>query len=496
MLLASTSIGQSLSSFFAAVGQFFADLEAVHWGTLALGLLFFGLNLTLRSRAFFNSLRAAYPASVIKWRRIWGAYFAAVGFNNVVPARGGDMIKLFLARSSIPGSSYPTVAAAFFVEAVFDVTVGVFVLIFAFTRGVFPKPPDFSKLNSFDISYLAAHFRFTLFLITALAILALVAFAVLSVRARAFWVRVRQGMTILSDRPRYLREVASLQALGWLCRAAAFWFMLDAFRVGGSVTNVLLVFGVNQVAGAVPFTPGGAGVQQALLVKVFATSAPTAVVAAYSVGQQLAIAVVHGADRPRRGGLHLPLPLVRGSAPRRSCLTRRRAGGGARRGAAGRGPSVRRSSAGPAPPSQPADALLKPLARLAHEGDGLGEHAGHHRADLLCLGLGVALQVDPLDGGDRHVDRQLDRVIRPGKFLVALHLFGEFGQAPLQLLGIAEQISKAAALHTVILAAPKLVRRLPCRCRAKARSPSSSPARPIGAVASACRRSPAGSSTS
>jgi hypothetical protein len=51
------------------------------------------------------------------------------------------------------------------------------------------------------------------------------------------------------------------------------------------------VFGVNQVAGAVPFTPGGAGVQQALLVKVFQHSASTAVVAAYSVGQQLAIAV-------------------------------------------------------------------------------------------------------------------------------------------------------------------------------------------------------------
>ncbi len=53
---------------------------------------------------------------------------------------------------------------------------------------------------------------------------------------------------------------------------------------------MLLVFGVNQVAGAVPFTPGGAGVQQALLVKVFAKNAPTAVVAAYSVGQQIAIA--------------------------------------------------------------------------------------------------------------------------------------------------------------------------------------------------------------
>ena len=290
MPLASASLGQSISSFFDAVGQFFSDLAAVHWGALVLGLAFFGLNLTLRSRGFFNSLRAAYPAVSFQWRRIWGAYFAAVGFNNVVPARGGDVIKLFLTRSSIPGSRYPTVAAAFFVESIFDASVGVLVLIFAFTQGVFPKPPDFSKLSSFDISYLAEHFRLTLFLITTLGVLGLVAFALLSERVRSFWARVRQGLTILGDRRRYLREVASLQAVAWICRFAAFWCLLDAFRVGGSVKNVLLVFAVNQVAGAVPFTPGGAGVQQALLVKVFASNAPTAVVAAYSVGQQIAIA--------------------------------------------------------------------------------------------------------------------------------------------------------------------------------------------------------------
>jgi uncharacterized protein (TIRG00374 family) len=289
-VLGSTSIAHSFDSFFEAAGQFFSDLAAVHWGALALGLLFFGLNLTLRSRAFFHSLRAAYPATSFQWRRIWGAYVAAVGFNNVVPARGGDVIKLFLTRSSIPGSSYPTVASAFFVESIFDATVGVFVLIFAFSQGVFPKPPDFSKLNSFDISYLAEHFRFTLFLITLLAVLGLLAFALLSARAKAFWVRVRQGLTMLTDRRRYLREVAAWQTAAWICRFTAFWFLLDAFRVGGSVLNVLLVFGVGQVAGAVPFTPGGAGVQQALLVKVFSGSAPTAVVAAYSVGQQIAIA--------------------------------------------------------------------------------------------------------------------------------------------------------------------------------------------------------------
>jgi uncharacterized protein (TIRG00374 family) len=289
-LPASTSVGDSFSSFFDAVGKFFSDLAAVHWPALLLGLLFFGLNLTIRSRAFFHSLRAAYPSVRFQWRRVWGAYFAAVGFNNVVPARGGDVIKLFLTRSSIPGSRYPTVAAAFFVESIFDACVGVLVLIFAFTQGVFPKPPDFSKLSSFDISYLAEHFRLTLFILTVLAVAAVIAFALLSVKVKAFWARVRQGVTILSDKRRYLREVAALQVVAWLARFTAFWFLLDAFRVGGSVKNVLLVFAVNQVAGAVPFTPGGAGVQQALLVKVFAHSASTSIVAAYSVGQQIAIA--------------------------------------------------------------------------------------------------------------------------------------------------------------------------------------------------------------
>ena len=68
--------------------------------------------------------------------------------------------------------------------------------------------------------------------------------------------------------------------------------LLEAFNVGGSVRNVLLVLGVNAVAALVPFTPGGAGVQQALLAKVFAGTAAGATVAAYSVGQQIAIAAL------------------------------------------------------------------------------------------------------------------------------------------------------------------------------------------------------------
>jgi uncharacterized protein (TIRG00374 family) len=284
------SLGGDISSFFNAVGKFFSSLADIHFGALFIGLAAFGIYLTIRARAAFHVLRAAYPDERIQFRKIWGAYVAAYGFNNVIPARGGDVIRLFLTKTSIPESSYSAVAAAFFVEILFDASMAVFILTFAFTQGVFPKPPDFSKLHAFDLSFFAGHPRFLLFVITVIAAGSLAGFALLSQRVRAFWARVRQGLTILRDRRRYFREVWLVQLGGWVFRFTAFWFLLDAFNIGGSVKNVLLVLGVNAVAAAVPFTPGGAGVQQAFLVKVFHGTANSATVAAYSVGQQIAIA--------------------------------------------------------------------------------------------------------------------------------------------------------------------------------------------------------------
>jgi uncharacterized membrane protein YbhN (UPF0104 family) len=278
-----------VSAFFDAVGDFFSNLASIQWGALLLGLVVFIAYLSVRSRAYFHVLRAAYPDQRFEFRRIWGAYMAAYGFNNVVPARGGDVIKLFLTKTTIPHSSYPAVGSSFFVEAIFDLCMAVPILAFAFTQGAFPKPPDFSKLPAFDIAFLASHPQFTLFLLTVLGIASLVGFALLSARVRAFWARVRQGLAILRDRRRYLREVFLVQFGAWVLRFTAFWFLLEAFNVGGSVRNVLLVLGVNAVAALVPFTPGGAGVQQALLVKVFAGTVSGATVAAYSVGQQIAI---------------------------------------------------------------------------------------------------------------------------------------------------------------------------------------------------------------
>ena len=130
------AIGESFESFFDAVDSFFAGLADVRLGPLVLGLLAFGVYLTIRARASYNILRAAYPAERFRFVDIWGAYFAGYGFNAVIPARGGDVVRLFLTRTSVPHSSYPAVAASFVVELGYDIAMGALILTFAFTQGL------------------------------------------------------------------------------------------------------------------------------------------------------------------------------------------------------------------------------------------------------------------------------------------------------------------------------------------------------------------------
>jgi uncharacterized membrane protein YbhN (UPF0104 family) len=289
------SIGSTVSGFFNSAGQFFSHLANLRWTSLLIGLGLYAVYLTLRSRALFGALRVAYPNERIRWRDVWGAYMAGYAVNNVFPLGGGNIVQLFLTRISIEGGSYPTIAAGLSTGVVFDWFIGVFVMCFSFTQGVFPKPPDFSKLPAFDISFFFSHPRFALFALTFLTVSFLVAFALLSVRVKAFWARVRQGWTVMSSWALYRRTMCGWQGLSWVARFAAYWALLDAFHIGGSVRNALLVLGVQVVASVFPFTPGGAGVQQALLVEIFNRHhADSATVAAFSVGQQIATVILSG----------------------------------------------------------------------------------------------------------------------------------------------------------------------------------------------------------
>ena len=81
--------------------------RALSWGPLLLALLCFAGYLTLRSRALFNAVQAAYPTEHVRWRDVWGAYVAGVGINQVFPLGGGTLVQYFLTRISIPGVELP-----------------------------------------------------------------------------------------------------------------------------------------------------------------------------------------------------------------------------------------------------------------------------------------------------------------------------------------------------------------------------------------------------
>lgn len=282
-------LGSSFEFFFDRATEFFRNLSQVEWTPFALALGCLLAMQLCRAWAWRNVLRAAYPGEPIPFLPLSAAYLAGAGINAVVPARAGDVTKVFLVKRQIPDSSYPAVTSSFLVQTVFDTTIGVLVLLYAITQGLLPPLPRIPDLPAFEIAYWAEHPEQLAILTAALAAATALAVFLLAHRVRRFWARVRQGVVILTQPRRYLRQVAAWQGVGWLLRFAAFWLFLDAFGIGGSVGNVLLVMSVQAITNVIPFTPGGAGAQQALLVATLAGPSRTAVLS-FSVGTQIAMA--------------------------------------------------------------------------------------------------------------------------------------------------------------------------------------------------------------
>lgn len=276
-------------TFLNAAGAFFENLAGVSWLPFIGALLLLLAMQLARSRAWMNVLRAAYPHTDVPYRPVAGAFLVGVGVNAVLPARAGDAAKIVLVKQRLSGTTYPAVTSSFAVQTVFDTTAGVLVMAYAVSQGILPTPPQLPPIPILDYTFWTTNLQF---LIPASAILIATAIAVITYAAhhvRRFWARVRQGAVILTTPLQYLRQVASWQAAGWLCRFGAFWLFLEAFGVGGSVGNVMLVMSVQAVSNLIPLTPGGAGAQQALLVATL--EGPTRIaVLSFSVGTQIAMA--------------------------------------------------------------------------------------------------------------------------------------------------------------------------------------------------------------
>ena len=279
-----------------AAGAFFHHLADVHWLPLALALACHVLRLCSRAPAWRNIIRASYPETVVPRRSVLGAYLAGVGVNAIVPARGGDVLRLYLVKHRVEGSTYPTLGATLVVETLFDSVVAGAILLWALTVGVLPGLDVLPHLPQVDWSYPLRHKRESAVVIAVwLAVLA-IALVIAFRRVRDFKQRVGQGFSILRRPKRYLTQVVSWQTLSWIFRVASVYFFLEAFRVPGTLHNAVLVLVVQSLSTLFPFTPGGVGTQQGFLVYVFdraGTGVAGTLLLSFSVGMYIATTIVN-----------------------------------------------------------------------------------------------------------------------------------------------------------------------------------------------------------
>ena len=126
-----------------------------------------------------------------------------------------------------------------------------------------------------------------------LVVLGIIAALWIHRRVSEFKARVRQGVTVLRNRPRYLRTVVFWQLCDWTLRFVTIGFFLRAFDIDATVRNVLLVQVTTSMASLVPATPGGIGTEQAFIVYVFRGTAPRSTLLAFSVGMRITLTVVN-----------------------------------------------------------------------------------------------------------------------------------------------------------------------------------------------------------
>ena len=102
-------------------------------------------------------LRCAYPGQPLRERDVQMAYLAGAGLNAIIPARGGDVVKLALVKRHIPNARWSTLVATFVPETLFETLFGAALVGWMLARGFLPIPNQLGEIPSFDASFVIDH---------------------------------------------------------------------------------------------------------------------------------------------------------------------------------------------------------------------------------------------------------------------------------------------------------------------------------------------------
>lgn len=232
----------------------------------ALGCVLYVLAQAVRPRGWHTILRAAYPdATSLKPRHTMAAYLAGAGLNGVIPARGGDIVKLWLLHRRIPNARYATLAATFVPETLFETLFGTGLVIWALSRGFLPVPTSSGELPHVDVTLIIEHPIVSICAVAVGTVASWVLYRALRHRISDLTTRLAQGVAILGQPRRFVTGVASWQALGRLIRLGSLAAFMEAFHLPVTPATVVLVMAAQGGGRILPLAPASAGLRLAML---------------------------------------------------------------------------------------------------------------------------------------------------------------------------------------------------------------------------------------
>jgi uncharacterized membrane protein YbhN (UPF0104 family) len=230
------------------------------------GIFAYILAQAVRPRGWHTIIKAAYPdAKELRARNTTAAYLAGAGLNGIIPARGGDVVKLWLLHRRIPDSRYPTLAATFLPETLFETAFGIGLVIWALSRGFLPVPTSSGELPHVDVTTVIDHPFLSAAGAAALGVAGFGLWRLLRKRISDLTARLRQGVRILGQPRRFVLGVASWQALGRLIRLGSLAAFMEAFHLPVTLSTVTLVMAAQGGGRIIPLAPASAGLRLAML---------------------------------------------------------------------------------------------------------------------------------------------------------------------------------------------------------------------------------------
>jgi uncharacterized protein (TIRG00374 family) len=282
-----------MSGLIDAVQAFFDGFTEIAWLPFALAVCCHLGRLVARSRGWRNVVAAAYPDVEVRWQQIFGGYVAGVGANALLPGRGGDLLRLYLVKHRVEGSTYPTLASTMVADSLFDLLASSILLTWAIAIGIFPGSSVLPDLSSIDWFWVFRNPQQSLVIAGFVLAIALIVVGLTFHRLTAFWDRVRQGFSILRTPREYFLHVVPWEALDWALRLTAIFFFLKAFALPATPYYACVYQVAGSLSTALPLTPGGIGTEQALLAYLFSDVASASKILSFSVGVKLTIMTVN-----------------------------------------------------------------------------------------------------------------------------------------------------------------------------------------------------------